>query len=41
MRKGEEKEEKEEKEETRTRKKNREKTYHMCFDCRKGILIVE
>ena len=36
------KEEKEKTEdETRTMKKKREKTYHMCFDCRKGMLIVE
>ena len=25
----------------RTKKRSREQTYHMCFDCRKGILIVE
>ena len=36
VRKEEEKEEK-----MRIKKKNREQAYHMCFDCRKGILIVE
>ena len=30
-----------EKEEMRTKKRSREQIYHMCFDCRKGILIVE
>ena len=30
-----------EEEKMRMKKKNREQTYHMCFDCRKGILIVE
>ena len=33
--------EQEKEEETRSMKKNREKIYHMCFDCRKGIIIVE
>ena len=33
---------KEKKEVARMKKKNRgEKTYHMCVNCRKGILIVE
>ena len=36
-----EKEEEVEKEEMRTKKRSREQTYHMCFDCRKSILIVE
>ena len=27
--------------ETRIKKKGSEKIYHMCFDCRKGIFIVE
>ena len=30
-----------EQEEMRTKKKEKEKIYHMCFDCRKGIIIVE
>ena len=36
-----EEEEVKEKEEMRTKKRSREQIYHMCFDCRKGIIIVE
>ena len=38
--KDQEKEEQERKEETRFKKKT-EKIYHVCFDCRKGLIIVD
>ena len=32
---------KKEEEEARLKKKNRERTYHMCFECRRGLYIVD